>query len=410
MTSRSTSSRRRTAAVGVVLAMVLSTLGYTSFALLAPIDPIAPVVLPVEPVSTPAGTVTLPDDAGVAIAAVEGEQIFAGRELDTPRVLASITKVITALVVLEAYPIGPGEPGASVTLSPADAALPARYRAINGTIAPAPAGTVLTQRQVIELMMVRSANNYAETLALWAFGSIDAYLVEARSWLDAHGLDDITVGDSTGFSLQNTGTPRDLVELARVALQNEVIVDAAAQPSISVPGVGTFETTNRALGLAGVSGIKTGTLDGIGANLLFSSTIAVDEEPVEVVGVVLGLADQEAVAAAVQTLVLTAADDFHVVSLAEPGVPVATYTSAWGDSAQLVVADAPSALVWGASTTRAGVRAPPLVVGREPPDDATLVVQIAGQRQPVSLRWVGTIEPPPLEWRLWQPLEQLIGG
>lgn len=410
MTSGSTSARRRTAAIVAVLAVLLSTLGYTSYAVLAPIEPIPAVALPVEQVSTPPGSVTLPGIGGAAIAAADGDQIFAGRELDTPRVLASITKVITALVVLEAYPIESGASGASLTLTAADGALPARYRAMNGTIAPAPPGTVVTQRQVIELMMVRSANNYAETLALWAFGSIDAYLAAARSWLDDHGLNGISVGDSTGFSLQNTGTPRDLVELARVALENEVIVEAAAQPSVSVPGVGTFETTNLALGLAGVSGIKTGTLDGIGANLLFSSTIAVGEQPVDVVGVVLGLADQGAVAAAVQTLVGTASDDFRTVTLAEPGTPVATYTAPWGDRAQLVVAEAESALVWGATSTRAAVRAPPLLAGLGPPDDASMVVEIAGQRRPVSLRWVGEIDPPPLEWRLMRPLEQILGG
>ncbi len=403
-------ARRRTAAIVTVLAVAGSALAYTSYAVLAPLAPITAFVLPVESVTTPPASVSLPGDGGAAIAALDGEQIYAGRDLDTPRPLASITKVITALVVLDAYPIAEGASGATLTLSAADSALPARYRAINGSVAPAPLGAVVTQRQVIELMMVRSANNYAETLALWAYGSIDAYLDAARSWLDDHDLEGITVGDSTGFSLANTGTPRDLVKLARTALDSEVIATAAAMPSVTVPEVGTFETTNLALGLAGVTGIKTGTLDGIGANLLFSSTIAAGDDAVDVVGVVLGLDDQRAVAAAVQTLVVSAADDFHRVELADPGTPVATYTSAWGDSAQLTVAEAETVLVWGPTASRTAVDAPPLVVGQPPPRGASLVVVIAGQRSAIPVEWVGTIDPPSLEWRLLQPLENLLGG
>ncbi len=409
MSQASSAARRRLIAAITALTLTLAALGYTSFAVLAPIAPVSPVEGAIESVSTPSASVTVPGAGGAAIAASDGEQIYAGRELDTPRTLASITKVITALVVLEAYPIAEGASGASITLTAADSALPARYRAINGTVAPAPLGTVVTQRQVIELMMVRSANNYAETLALWAFGSIDNYLAAARSWLTQHELDAITVGDSTGFSLQNTGTPRELVDLARIALDNDVIASAVALPAVTVPGVGTFETTNLALGLAGVTGIKTGTLDGIGANLLFSSTIAVGDESVDVVGVVLGLVDQEAVATAVQTLITTASDDFFVVVLAESGTPIATYTSPWGDAAELVVAERKTALVWGPTSSRAVIETQPFVVGSKGPPTATLVILIAGQRETVPLEWVGTIDSPPLEWRLMQPIEQLLG-
>ena len=402
-------ARRRLAASVTALSLTLAALGYASFAVLAPIAPVPAVTLSVAAVTTPPASVTLPGAGGAAIAAADGEQIYASRDLDTPRVLASITKVITALVVLEAYPIAEGASGASITLSAADSALPARYRAINGMTAPAPQGTVVSQRQVIELMMVRSANNYAETLAQWAFGSIDDYLVAARAWLADNDPNGITVGDSVGFSLQNTGTPRELVELARIALDNEVITSAAALPTVTVPGVGTFETTNLALGLAGVTGLKTGTLEGVGANLLFSSSIPVGDETVDVVGVVLGLVDQEAVAAAVQSLITSASDDFSLVALGEAGSPIATYTAPWGDTAQLVVADSASVLVWGATSSRAVVEASPFVVGSPRPPVASLEFIIAGERQTVPLEWEGEIGAPPLEWRLMQPLEQLLG-
>ena len=40
----------------------------------------------------------------------------------------------------------------------------------NGSWAPVVSGSVFTQRQVLEVMMLPSANNYSKTLAIWAFG------------------------------------------------------------------------------------------------------------------------------------------------------------------------------------------------------------------------------------------------
>ncbi|MEN9620341.1 MAG: hypothetical protein RL499_534 [Actinomycetota bacterium] len=410
MTNRSGLRARRAVALATLTTLVVAGSGYFAFAGLAPVEPIPATTSVIASVTTPPASVSLPGEGGAAIAARDTEQVFASRDLDTPRALASITKVITALVVLETYPIAEGAPGASITLTAADSALPARYLAMNGSVAPAPAGTVVTQRQVIELMMVRSANNYAETLAVWAFGSTGAYLDAAREWLAKNDLDGITVGDSTGFSLANTGTPRELIELARIALDNEVIATAVAKPSVTVAGVGTFETTNLALGLAGVNGIKTGTLDGIGANLLFSSTITVADTTTDVVGVVLGLDDQESVAAAVTSLVTSATDDFFLVSLVEPGTVVATYTAPWGDTARLVTAETEPVLVWGPGASRTAIEAPPLIVGNDRLPRATLVVSIGAQRQSIPLQWEGTIDSPPLLWKLTQPIDELVAG
>ncbi|MFM2352731.1 MAG: hypothetical protein RLZZ608_137 [Actinomycetota bacterium] len=410
MSRTASAARRRAIAAATVVSLATATLAYSIVAGLAPVAPVNAVTTTIPSVTNPSGTVTVPGGGGAAIAAADGEQIFAARDLDRPRVLASITKVITALVVLDAYPIDEGASGAAITLTAADSALPARYRAMNGTVAPAPQGTVVTQRDVIQLMIVPSANNYAETLAVWAFGSIDGYLDAARVWLSARGLDAITVGDAAGFSVANTGTPRELVELARIALGNEVIATAAALPSVTVPGIGTFETTNLALGRAGVTGIKTGTLDGFGANLLFASTVAIGDSTTEVVGVVLGLSDQEAVAAAVSALVTTAADDFSVVTLVEPGTTVATYTTPWGDSARLVTGESEPVVVWGDATSRAILETPPFVVGSEDQPPASLVILISGRRTTIPLQWEGTISAPPLSWQLMQPFEQLVGG
>ncbi len=407
------SSRRRArvrligTAVSLVMALALGS--YAVLAVLAPVPNLSPVIPAYDVVETPPGTVTLPTGAA-AIALAEGDQVLAARNLDEPRVLASITKLVTALVVLDARPIDGDTEGPGITLTAADARLAQSYIAMGGSFAPVPVGAVLTQRQIIELMIVRSANNYADTLAIWAFGSIDDYRRAARAWLDRVGLERITIADATGFSLDNRATPRDLLALARIAAANPVVAAAAAMPRLAVDGVGVFENTNRALGTAGITGLKTGTLGpAVGANLLFSGVLptdAPDAEPVPVVGVVLGQPDQAAVATAVQTLMTTAADDLRTVTLIEEGELLASYQAPWGDTVEVRSRVTVTDQVWGAVRSRLAVSAPTLTGADDErlEQEVTAVMRWGGRTERLAVEIVGGIDPPPLDWRLLQPL------
>ena len=79
--------------------------------------------------------------------------------------------------------------GGDVTFDADDAALREQYLAVDGKVAPLAAGTTLTQRQVTEVMLVESANNYATALARWAFGDDASFAAAAAAWLAGHGLD-----------------------------------------------------------------------------------------------------------------------------------------------------------------------------------------------------------------------------
>jgi D-alanyl-D-alanine carboxypeptidase (penicillin-binding protein 5/6) len=413
MTAAQTIRRRRrggAVAAAAVTAALLAASTYAGFALLAPIDPIVPQVLDLEGVATPAAEVTLPSYGGSAIGDAESDHLYAGVDVDTPRPIASLTKVITALVVLHEYPIEPGADGATITLTAADSRLVSTYAAINGTTAPAPAGGTITQRAVIELMMVHSANNYAETLAVWAFGSVDAYLSAARGWLDEQGLTGISVADTTGFSPENRASPRSLLRLARVATADPVVAAAAALPRVAVPGIGSFENRNLIVGADGVTGLKTGTLRASGSSLLFSAEHAGPTGEHRVVGVVLNGPDGPRVAADARALLLSVRDDYHEVELVAEGAVVARYSAPWGDTAEVRTATGVNDVVWGEMASVSTVRAPELQPGVDVDDEPTLEVRYAGERVRLPLQWVGTIDEPPLDWRLAQPLNDLVAA
>ncbi|WP_168915809.1 D-alanyl-D-alanine carboxypeptidase family protein [Microcella flavibacter] len=398
--------RLRAGIAAIVGAGLLASVtgAYTAYALALPLPAIAPEVQPRAAISTPAAEVALPGYGAAAI----GEQdapgtVLAGNDLDSPRSIASITKVVTALVVLDARPIEGDDRGETITLTAEDEQRVADYRAIVGVVAPAPAGTEITQRSVIELMLVHSANNYADTLAAWAFGSVDAYVEAANAWLAENGLEGITVADATGFATESAGTPRALLDLARLALAHPVTATAAGLPVVEVPGIGRFESRNPVLGQDGITGLKTGTTNAAGSCLLFSADAEEAGETVPLVGVVLGGPTSPIVGGDVRALLASTRDDFRRIDLAADGEVVARYEAPWGGSAELRVAEDSAAVTWGAATSSSLIPAPRLRPG-DPPEPQDMLVQLGDEQLRVGLEWSGSIPAPDLSWRLEQPL------
>lgn len=380
---------------------------YSSYALMMPVPAVAGEAIERSSVATPAETVVLPGYGASAVGPLdEPGAVYAGTDLDTPRPIASITKVVTALVVLDAAPLATGESGPSITLDAAAGSLDEEYIARNGSYAPAREGLQLTQRQLIDLMLVWSANNYADTLAIWAFGSVEAYVEAAGAWIERNGLDGLRVVDATGFSPESAASPRALLDLARLAVANPVVAESAGLQRIEVPGVGAFENRNTALGLDGVTGLKTGTTEEAGACLLFSGRAEVDGEIVEVVGVVLDAEVHAQAAADTRTLLTSVIDDYRSVELGTAGEVVARWRAPWGDEAELRIADDARELVWGGATSQLFVPTPALPPGGGVPADPLMIVQLGDEQVDVPLEWSGRIGGPDIWWRLVRPLRE----
>src|SRR5690606_11040347 len=105
-----------------------------------------------------------------------------------PVPMASITKLVTALVVLDAHPIAAGEAGPEVTMTPSDVSIYRTYDNLGASVAPVRAGEVYTQFELLQIMLIDSAGNYAVSLVNWGFGSEAAFVDAARTWLAEQGL------------------------------------------------------------------------------------------------------------------------------------------------------------------------------------------------------------------------------
>ncbi|MDQ0896092.1 D-alanyl-D-alanine carboxypeptidase family protein [Agromyces ramosus] len=397
--------RRRIAVFGslaVVIALVTSGGVYTANTLGAPIPAAAPVVTDPAPVAAAAQPLSLPGFGSYAVGAVGFDGLLAAGNEATPMATASITKVITALVVLEAHPIAAGEGGPEITYTEADVDIYWDMVAQNGSVAPVEAGATLSLRESLAAMLLPSGNNYSISIVNWAFGSTDAFLERARAWLAEQGLANTQIADSSGLSLANVSTAADLVRLGELALADPVVAELVATPAVDVPELGTLKNGNKLLGSHGVDGIKTGTTDDA-ANLLFSADVPVGSSSVTVVGVLLGGVTHNVLNDAIAALLDSIAPGFHEVTPLEADQALAEYATPWGETARARTADGASVIVWSDTPVDVEVRADPVTVASRGQQVGTAIVHAGSQEISVPLVLDAALEDPGTWWRLANP-------
>lgn len=241
--------------------------------------------------SKPAYTadVRWPVEAGAAAIGIQGSGVIAAQNDTKPRPIASIAKLIAALAILEKKPIKHDESGPLIPITEADEQLYRDYVAQNGTVVLIKAGVPITERDALEAMLLPSANNVADTAAIWAFGSLKNYRDYANSMLKRLNLKDTTVGtDASGLSPSTKSTASDLVRLGEIALKNPILAHIVALPAANIPFAGDIPNYNAMVTKHGYSGLKPGESVQAGNTLLFSTNQTVTGKPVTIIGAILG--------------------------------------------------------------------------------------------------------------------------
>ena len=396
--------RRRVTVFGGLFAL-LGTAIYLPMTLLAPLSPATAQIAAYETPVQDTVSLSFPDFGAAAVGAVGFDGTFASSGDTTALPIASITKVITVLVVLDAKPLEAEEKGPAVAITQADVALWNKQVAQNGSVAPVRAGISLTERELMDLILIKSANNYSETLVNWAFGSEKAYLPIARKWLKENDLANTSLADSTGFLPGNKATSADLVELGKIALSHPVVSDIVKTKRVVIPHIGEINNTNDLLGKSGVDGIKTGTTEDAGACLLFSADYTIGEQTVTVVGVMLGGKNHPLLNDRIKKLLKTVKASFHEVTLATDGQVFASYSTPWGDTSHAVAAEASTVLVWGETPVTLLVNADDVTTATSGEDAGELTFTVGDDTVVVPLELNKTVDDPGPWWRLTNPTE-----
>jgi D-alanyl-D-alanine carboxypeptidase (penicillin-binding protein 5/6) len=274
--------------------------------------------------------------------------------LQTPVPTASTAKLITALMILKAKPLSVGEQGPTITLGPADVAIYNAYVAEQGSVVQVQSGEQISEYQMLEAMLLPSANNMADSLAIWAYGSLADYSEAANQYIHYDlGLNQTTVGaDASGFLPSTTSTAGDLVKLGEDVMNNQILAGIVSQTSVAgIPVVSTVKNVNSLIGVDNIIGIKTGNTDQAGGVFVGAAKVNVDGNNVIIVTANAGAPTLRQSLASSQTFVKSSEANFVNVSILKTNSDIASYKTPWnGNSIQVVNNTNLGTVVWGGSS------------------------------------------------------------
>lgn len=343
------------------------------------------------------------DDGLAAIGAVGHGLLADDGNADEQVPIASITKLFTVLAVLEQRPIPEGQAGETITFDQADEQRYADAIAENGSSYPVNAGDSMTQREALEALLIPSANNIADSLVIWAFGSEQAYLSFVNEMIADMGLEQTVIADASGMSSASVSTPRELIVVAEKVLKDPVLAEIVRQPQFMIdPMVGAVFNTNQLLQEQFVVGVKTGTTDEAGANLIFAAEYPLTEEISEtIIGVTLGQSQREVNTTISRGLLFESFNGFGFIEVVEENTIVARYEVPWGDDVEIITNGGITVGGWLGGSYQPEVRvdefSPPVGLSQEV---GALEVTSGNRTSSVPITTTGVVSEPSFFWRL----------
>jgi serine-type D-Ala-D-Ala carboxypeptidase (penicillin-binding protein 5/6) len=223
---------------------------------------------------------------GAVLADAATGQVLWGRDADTERPMASVTKVMTALLVLQA-----GDLGREIRIPKAAQTYAWKYGGESAGLYP---GDVLTAQELLNALLLASGADAAYTLATTYGPGMPAFLAKMNATAAKMGMAHTHFASPDGLpyptETSTYSTPSDLLILGQAAMRYPVfrsIVDQQFYQLRKGPGHHGYwwDNTSSFVGsYPGALGIKDGYTDDAGHCLLFEAV----RNGRELIGVVLG--------------------------------------------------------------------------------------------------------------------------
>jgi len=232
-----------------------------------------PKTSPVGPLIEVTGAPRAVKAKGAVLADAYTGQVLWGRGLNTERPMASVTKVMTALVVLDS-----GHLDQEIRVPQAAFNYAWKYGGETAGLHP---GDVLTAQELLEALLLPSGADAAYTLANAYGPGLNAFIARMNATAARMGLTHthFTSPDGLPYPTETStySTPSDLLALGRAAMRFPVFRSIVDQQFFHLPkGPGHhqywWDNTNELIGsYPGAVGIKDGYTDDAGHCLLFEA-------------------------------------------------------------------------------------------------------------------------------------------
>ncbi|MEI6855598.1 MAG: hypothetical protein WCK12_05895, partial [Acidimicrobiaceae bacterium] len=181
---------------------------------------------------------------------------------DVTRPIASLTKMMTAYVVLSKLPLGypaksSTDNGPCVVITAQDVATYNVMKSQGESNAYVTEGEKICERDLLGGLLVHSANNYAALLAVMTSGSVENFVNEMNAQTQLIGIVSTHYVDPSGFSPGSVSTAQDQVQLASLLMQSPLVRSIVTQSSVVLPVAGKVNSYTPYVGTNDVIGVKS---------------------------------------------------------------------------------------------------------------------------------------------------------
>ena len=218
----------------------------------------------VETAPDPPISLSLSASSAILVEAITGRVLYA-KDADTPRPMASTTKLMTALIAAETLRLDD-------TVTATEEAV-----RVEGSAVGLHAGDTLTVRDLITGLLLASGNDAANLVALTVCDSLPAFAARMNERARQIGMDSTHFVTPSGLDADgHQTTARDMARLAAQVLQNEWLAEVCTLQSATITVSGhkvTLANHNRLLKqYDGCIGLKTGFTEAAGRCLVSAAT------------------------------------------------------------------------------------------------------------------------------------------
>ena len=207
-----------------------------------------------------AGAAQIPHTSAVSAVLMDADsgRILYAKNADEPRLIASITKLMTALVALESG----HAPEEVVTVRP-------EWTGIEGSSLYLRAGEQLRLETLLYGMLLRSGNDAAQAVAGYCGGDVGAFVKAMNAKTEELGMENSHFANPSGLNADgHYSSARDMAVLARACLADPTLRRMVGTKSIALEGR-IFTNHNKLLWqYEGCIGLKTGYTEKAGRTLV----------------------------------------------------------------------------------------------------------------------------------------------
>ena len=204
--------------------------------------PTGAVVAPAAPVDEP--LMKLPVNARHMLVIDDSGRVLMAKDADAVVPIASLTKLMTAMVVLDANP----DMREEIRIDDADVD---RLKHSKSRVR---VGATMSREAALELALISSENRAASALARHYPGGLPAYEAAVTAKIRALGLTHTALADPTGLSPHNTSTAAEVARIAAAAARYPAIARISSDKSSEVEVNGRpreLRNTNHLVGAKG---------------------------------------------------------------------------------------------------------------------------------------------------------------